>query len=149
MSSLAQSIGDAVVSTLQGITWSPAPSTSMTVVHRKVPTVSSESELPLICVSQTSGEEVEDAWKEKVLVRYPVDVVFATKGPQALIDTDPILSWRQQARRALNKITLGSIAQINDSFVVTQTPFSGAALLKGYNWSVITLIFETVEDRST
>lgn len=149
MSSLAQEISAAVVNVLSNITWSPTPVGNMTVIGRKVPVVASDSECPIVLVSQVLGEEVEDLMIGKVAVRYPVDVVFATKGLQALTDTDPIRSWRQQARRALNKITLGNIPQINDSFVSTDTPFDGGALLSGYNWSVLTITFETIEDRQS
>lgn len=148
MASAAGNLANAVVTALQAISWSPSPSGNMTVKDRKVPTVAEDNELPLINVSITEGEEVEDAYAGKVFVKYPVTVAIATKGNQALGDTSSIRSWRQQIRKALNVTALSGAPELQDSWPRGKAPFDASALAAGYNWSLLTVTYMTLEDRT-
>ena len=149
MSSVAEYIADAVVTSLGNITWSPAASGNFTIVKRKVPAETKDAELPLICVTQTTPEEYERAWAGKMFVKYPVDIILVTAGPQKLGDTDPIRSWRQQIIRNFDVNTLGnvSLTKVNDVKIYPGQPFDAGALAGGHNWSVVRVTFETLEDR--
>jgi hypothetical protein len=147
MASVADSIADAVVSVLGNVTWSPAPATAFTVSKRKIP-AATDDQTSVVIVTQGEGEDVEDAWSGYVLVRYPVTVTFGVKGAAKLADTNPIRSWRQQARRALNKPSLTGVSEVSDCWVRGRAPFDRGALDDGWSWSSLTFTFECIESRT-
>jgi hypothetical protein len=147
MASVADSIADAVVSVLGNVTWSPAPATAFSISKRKNPDAT-DDQTSVIVVTQSEGEDVQDAWAGKVFVRYPVAVTFGVKGAAKLGDTNPMRSWRQQARRALNKPSLTGVSEVSDCWVRGKTPFEKAALKEGWTWSSLVFTFECIEDRT-
>lgn len=147
--SVAQNILDAAQAALGNVTWSPTA--TVTIKTRKVGTLlGSETEGSGVTavLALTGGETVEELTANQVLVSYPIVLEFAQGGGQKLGNTTALLSWREQARKALHdRDVWTSLAGWNQTLAQPLTPFDRSAIDKGVSLSLQRFVVEVIEDR--
>lgn len=151
----SQAVGDAVAAVVRGLGLKTPADADAPVVTRKRPEVQEgdPDQVVLVCVGDE--EKVEPlcagptAGKLTYLVTRPVAVAIAWKNAGLVDDNAPLREWREAVWPAVTRKTLAAagLARPNDVNPRPQAVFDPRALQTGFDWSVLSLDVETLEER--
>lgn len=151
MPAVSEKVADAVKAVVAGLSLTPTP----TVVKRKRPAVVDKDTLPLIVVAVGDTEEFEPLASESAgkltwLVGRPLAVAIAFKAGGKVGENSDLRTMREAIWPAVTRGSLtavGTDVRFNDVKPRGEPIFDGARLQDGYDWSVLSLTVETLEEK--
>lgn len=147
--SIAENLGDAAVTALQGLDLTGVADAS--IVRRKAPTLPIGTDPPAIVV--TIGEEQQEHLTGATkLVTYPLLVTVFTGGGRKLQDDDTLRDWRESIREELDdrgRTTFTAVTGFNKSDFAGGVLYPPAALPKDVNAMALLFEIEVLEPRAT
>lgn len=149
-------VGNAVVAVTRGLALKTPANADATVLTRKRPEVQEGDPDQIVLVCAGDEEKVEPLYAGAAgtlvyLVTRPVTVAVAWKNAGLVDDNEPLRAWREAIWPAVTRKSLavadGSVSW-NDVNPRPEAVFDAGALRgTGYDWSLITLSVETLEER--
>jgi hypothetical protein len=150
----SERVGDAVVAVVGGAVGGldPAPA----VVKRKRPVVLDTEATPLVCVCVGDAEEMEPLCAGAAgtlvwAVRRPVAVAVAFKANAKTAENSDLRTTREAVWPAVTAeaLTAAGLAGCNVVKPAGRPIFDPAGLAAGFDWSVLSLLVETLEEYPT